>query len=365
MESLGSMIEELLDNSNVQTTFNKVGIAILIIGLAFVVLSAQTIRLGPGTGDAPYREMPAIAPIGVRVGKYMDIPTSAKGPAIDPAKGYRIQDLGQGLFLVTDNAYQSLFMVYDKGVIVIDAPSSYAQLIPRAIAEITNQPITHLIYSHSHSDHIGGAGSLGGKPIVIAQEDTARLLKRAKDPNRPLPTVTFRDRYTLRSGKQTLELSYHGVGHAPGNIFIYAPKQRTLMVVDTVSPGWMPFRRLHLAQDVVGHYAQVEEIKRIDFDTLVGGHVERIGTKSDVEIYSEFLNDLKIAAGESLKTTMLGVGMDPADLSNPWAGYDNYVDRVAVQCVNRMTPKWASKLAAYDIFIWDQCYAVEQSLQID
>ena len=44
---------------------------------------------------------------------------------------------------------------------------------------------------------------------------------------------------------------------------------------------------------------------------------------------------------------------------------DNYIDRVAIQCVNTLTPKWSSRLAAYDVFIWDQCYAMEQSLRID
>ena len=42
--------------------------------------------------------MPSIAPIGVRIGKYMDVPASAQGPAVDPAKGYRLQDLGSGLY---------------------------------------------------------------------------------------------------------------------------------------------------------------------------------------------------------------------------------------------------------------------------
>ena len=334
----------------------------LVVGIFVASAQAQDSRETP---TAPYAEMPEIAPIGVRVSKYMDVPESAKGPAVDAAKGYRIQDLGKGLYLVTDNAYQSMFMVYDKGVVVIDAPPSYAQYIPKAIREITDKPVTHLIYSHSHADHIGGAASLGKIPIIIAQEETKRLLTRAGDPNRPIPTVTFRDRYTLKAGSQILELSYHGVAHEPGNIFIFAPAQKTLMVVDIVSPGWMPFRRLHLAQDVIGHYAQVEEIKRFSFETFVGGHVERTGTKADVELYSEFLSDLKTAAAESLKTTKFGVGLDPRDLPNPWAGYDNYIDRVVVQCVNRMTPKWATKLAAYDVFIWDQCYTVEQSLQID
>ena len=31
----------------------------------------------------------------------------------------------------------------------------------------------------------------------------------------------------------------------------------------------------------------------------------------------------------------------------------------------QLTPKWSTKLAAYDVYIWDQCFALEQSLRID
>src|SRR6185369_10930957 len=162
---------------------------------------------GAGT---PYPEMPSIAAIGERIDKYISVPPSAQGPAIDPAKGYRVENLGTGLYMVTDNAYQSLFLVYDKGVVVVDAPPSYAAHIRQAIAEITARPITHVIYSHSHKDHIGGTRALGGNPVIIAQRETLRLLQRASDPDRPLPTVTFADHYSLHVGAQTLELSYHG-----------------------------------------------------------------------------------------------------------------------------------------------------------
>src|SRR6185369_16304376 len=119
-----------------------------------------------------YAHMPPIAPIGVRTGKYLDVPQSAQGPAVDPAKGYRLQELGRDLYLVTDNTNQSMFLVYDKGVVVVDAPQSYAAHIRDAIAEVTNKPITHLIYSHSHADHIGGAKTLGGHPTIIAHAET-------------------------------------------------------------------------------------------------------------------------------------------------------------------------------------------------
>jgi glyoxylase-like metal-dependent hydrolase (beta-lactamase superfamily II) len=250
--------------------------------------------------------------------------------------------------------------------VVVDAPPSYASHIPAAIAGVTDKPITHLVYSHYHVDHIAGAKSLGGHPVIIAQKQTNRILARDNDPNRPLATVTFDHQYRLSVGSQVLELSYHGNAHAPGNIFIYAPKQRTLMVVDVVFPGWMPWRRLAVAQDIPAVFAQVKEINYWDFDTLVGGHVARTGTHADVTTQLAFMDDLRAAAEDALKATKPGEGLNPLDRSsNPWAGFDNYIDRVALACVNQLTPKWSTKLAAYDVYIWDQCFAMEQSLRID
>jgi glyoxylase-like metal-dependent hydrolase (beta-lactamase superfamily II) len=338
--------------------------AALLFCTAVGIVCPQTVNAA-GEAGTPYPNMPEIAPIGVRIGHHMDIPEGAKGPPVDPAKGYRIQELGKGLYMVTENAYQSMFMVYESGVVVVDAPPTFAAHIPQAIREVTQLPITHLVYSHSHIDHIGGAKGLGGHPIIIAHEETKRLLERANDPNRPLPTVTFRDRYTLKAGSQILELSYHGVAHEPGNIFIYAPAQKTLMVIDVIFPGWMPWRRLAVAQDIPGYFAQVEEIKKIPFETLVSGHVARTGTHADVNLQSVFLSDLKTAAGKALQTTKPGEGMDESATDNPWAFFDDYIDRVVIQCVDNLTAKWATKLAAYDVYIWDQCYTMEQSLRID
>jgi glyoxylase-like metal-dependent hydrolase (beta-lactamase superfamily II) len=295
----------------------------------------------------------------------MDVPETAKGPAIDPAKGYRVQLLGPSLYMVTENVYQSMFMVYESGVVVIDAPPSYSRYIPQAINGVTDKPITHLIYSHSHRDHIGGAKGLGGNPVIIAQEETKALLVRANDPDRPIPTVTFRDRYALKVGSQTLELSYLGNAHEPGNIFVFAPAQKTLMVIDIIFPGWMPWRRFALAQDIEGYYAQVEAIKRIDFDILVAGHVARTGTRAVVEIQSEFLNDLRATVSEAMNSTKPGEGLDPRDLDNPYAIFGDFMDRVVNEAVEILTPRWSTRLAGFDVFIRDQCYAIQESLSLD
>lgn len=347
----------------INTLVSKVFICVFMITsvAAFCQYPSQ------GTANSAYPNKPLISPIGERIDKYITVNESAKGPSINPGKGYRLQELGRGLYMITDNIYQSMFMVHENGVIVVDAPPIFAQHITKAIGEITKKPVTHIIYSHAHIDHIGGtkALNLDKNTIIIAHAETKRLLVRANDPNRPRPTFTFKDRHTLKVGGQTLELSYHGNAHEPGNIFIYAPEQKTLMVIDVIFPGWIPWRRFALAQDIPAYFTQVEQINKMKWETLVSGHVERTGTHADVALQMEFMNDLRNAARLALQTTKLGEGLDAADKKNPWAVFDNYIDRVVIQCVNALTPKWSTKLAGFDVYIWDQCYAMEQSLRID
>lgn len=334
-------------------------VIVSVIVIFSVAFASRTENLGP------YEHMPSIPTIGQRIGKYQDVPASARGPAVDSAKGYRLQDLGGGLFMITDNIYQSMFLVYNEGVVVVDAPPNYSKKILKGIAEVTKNHVTHVIYSHSHIDHIGGIRDLGGNPVIIAQQETRRLLERAADPNRPLPMVTFGDSYSLNVGGKLLELSYHGDAHEPGNIFIYAPQQRVLMVVDVVFPGWMPWRRFAVAHDVPGYFEQVELIRKLPWLTLVGGHVARTGTHADVDAQVEFNKEIRQAVARGLVTTLPRSGMNPRDVGNPWAVYDDYIDRVALNCVTAIAPKWSRRLAAFDVFIWDQCYAMEQSLRID
>jgi glyoxylase-like metal-dependent hydrolase (beta-lactamase superfamily II) len=335
------------------------------LSLAFGPIPASAAQAPAGEAGKPYAGMPSLAPIGMRPDRYLPLPPGVASPPVDPVKGYRLEKLGRGLYMVTDNAYQSIFLVHRSGVVVVDAPPAYSARLKAAISEVTDRPVTHVVYSHAHIDHIGGVTDLGGKPVLIAQEETARLLARAKDPRRPVPTVTFKDGYSLDVGGQKLELSYKGVAHQPGNIFIYAPEQKVLMAVDLVFPGWMPWRRFALAQDVAGYFEQVAAIDKVPFESFVGGHVSRVGTHEDVRLQLEFMNDLKAAAGAALRKTALGEELAPEDKSNPWAIFDNYIDRVAARCVAALAPKWQSRLAAFDVYIWDQCYAMEQSLRID
>ena len=107
------------------------------------------------------------------------LPEAAKGPVI-PSKGYLVEEIRDGLFWITDGAYNTMFLVTDEGVVAVDAPPTIGKNYLKAISEVTDKPITHVIYSHAHIDHIGAAGMFPKNAVIIAQEETAEEFQRVK-----------------------------------------------------------------------------------------------------------------------------------------------------------------------------------------
>lgn len=328
-------------------------------------LSAAEFHAYPGAGDIP--------PPMTMNGQYDVVLGSGQGPAIDQAKGYRVEAFGHGAYMVTNNVYQMMIVVTGKGLILVDAPPPLGDLILKAAAEIApGKPVTHLVYSHAHVDHIGSAAAIiAAYPDaeIVAHRETYDILARAADRNRPLPTRVFEgiDKpHALEVDGQRLDLNYSGPNHEPGNIEIWHAQSRTLMLVDVVFPGWMMWRRMAIAHDIPGVFDLVGKLNaKYDYRHLVAGHVGRAGTREDVEQQLAFMGDLHAAAADALGTTKPGEGMRTADQANPWAVFDNYIDRVTVKCVATLAPEWRSKLSGFDVFIYDQCMAMEQSIRVD
>ena len=200
---------------------------------------------------------------------------------------------------------------------------------------------------------------------IVAHEGTAEQLRRANDPRRPVPTVTFTDNYLLQVGRQRLELSYLGPAHEPGNIYIYAPSQRVLMVVDVVFPGWVPFKELALAEDVPAFVQAHDDILGFDFETFIGGHVTRLGTRQDVDIQKQYIMDVRDNALYGLQTVdFMAVGQR-VGFENPWLLFDTYLSEVADVCANRTIPNWIDRLAGADVFTRSHCVVFADSLRID
>jgi glyoxylase-like metal-dependent hydrolase (beta-lactamase superfamily II) len=213
---------------------------------------------------------------------------------VDPKLGYAVKNMGGGVYVISDNMWQSAFLVTDDGVIVLDAPESFGKSIPSAIAKITDKPIKYLVYSHAHKDHIGGSAAF--KDIkglkIVAVEGVAAFLKEQDDPNRLIPNVVFGEKKILTLGGKTVELTRHLYHSVEGDLFIYVPSAKFMMAVDCVTPGYAPFQGFDITANF-GEYMKVfDELMAYDFDTFCGGHLTATGSKKDVEITKEFTMDV-------------------------------------------------------------------------
>jgi glyoxylase-like metal-dependent hydrolase (beta-lactamase superfamily II) len=180
--------------------------------------------------------------------------------------------------------YQAAFVVTSAGVVLIDAPPSLADKLPAAIKSVTSKPVTYVILTHDHYDHIGAATRFAGAKLV-AHELTAQLLSVYPDPERPIPTITFSGaHHTLNVGGERFELIYPGPNHETGNIIVYVPQEKLAVMTDLVMPGWVPYRGWGNADHIPGILKAHDALLELDFDTYVGGHVYRTGTRRSPEL---------------------------------------------------------------------------------
>ena len=279
--------------------------------IAAAGLTAAAVPAAALLGTAPAASAATSAPVATGAdcppATTAPVPPSAKGPAI-PKSGYLIGEVGERTYWLTDGLYQMIFLVTGEGVVAVDAPPTIGNNILRAIATVTKSPVTHAHLQSSPRRSHRRHGALQGRPLLRAAE-VAGLLKQTRDPNRPLPDVTFDDKLTVTAGEDRIELAYHGPNHSPGNIFAYLPAQRVLMLVDVVFPGWVPFAYLAESQNIPGWLEAPAQALSYPFHTFVGGHLTRLGTRDDVIIQQEYIAELKAAAANAISTFNVGNGL--------------------------------------------------------
>ena len=311
---------------------------------------------------------------------------------------YHIEELNDGLFYMTDGVYQAMFLVAKQGIIVVDAPPSIGinQADPSqsvsivdviySIPETQGLSIKHLVYSHTHLDHIGAASIIQDafpnvkitahwetqKQLMQGTGELEGLLPGAGTNPPPLPNKMFNKQKVVRLGKQAVHLSYKGPAHEPGNIFIYAPKQKVLMLVDVIFPGWSPFTNLAIAEEVPEYIEAYDEVLAYEFDVFIGGHFNRLGNRDDVVEAKEYIMDIKANALAALQNPALFqiFGLAP---QNGLGAFSIYLDQMACDCANRtldpnITPSgsdWVNRLGTADINTLTHCWEMGEAMRID
>lgn len=260
-------------------------------------------------------------------------------PVIDSEKGYFVAEIADNVFWLIGSGYQTIFVTTGQGVVAVDAPSPIGEKYLDAINEVTDEPITHMIYSHHHQDHTGAAGQIFSSDITyISHQETADVLAQEADPNRPVPNQTFEGALeTINIGSQTIELHHLGNFHSNGDLLIFLPEQKVAMLVDLLRPGASPYKAFGVTPDIDLYLEIHDVLQDYDFDVLVSGHTEILATKDHIKTNKEFTQDVMEYALEALQNG----DSDPVE-----------------SCVSMSMNKWNSTLAGLDTFMADHCQAM-------
>lgn len=140
------------------------------------------------------------------------------------------------------------------------------------------------------------------------------------------------------------------------------------MLVDVLFPGWVPFPYLAIAKDTAGFIkAHDIALNNYDFDTLVAGHLTRLGTRNDAIVQREFVSDLEKAAAQANQQVSFGEIAKQVEggQPNPWLIFSKYIDAVGENCVNNMLPQWENRLGGAQQFMSTHCFTMAQSGRVD
>lgn len=173
------------------------------------------------------------------------------------------------------------------------------------------------------------------------------------------------DRNRIVIGGVTFQLNTHGNQHEPGNLYVSLPQKRVLMVVDLIFPGWVPFTNLGMAEDVQGFIDAPQTVLGYDFDVLVGGHLSRPGTRTDVRTQQAYVTDLIAAAQVGQRAVDFGAVASEIGFANRWLLVKTYMDRVAAHCANSMLARWRGKLGGAAVSTPGHCWVMQEHLSIN
>jgi glyoxylase-like metal-dependent hydrolase (beta-lactamase superfamily II) len=213
-------------------------------------------------------------------------------PAQEPKR--EISRVTYDVYRFQNNFHVNMFVITGAGVVVTDPINEQAaSWLREEIGKLTDEPITHLIYSHSHLDHAAGGLGYGEVPNVIMQQNAPDDIDLVES------TQRFRDQLSFDVGSKTFELTWLGPGHGSDLIAMVVRPDDVGFVVDAVSAKRLFYRDFPGA-NVDDWIEQVRKVESLDFDILIGGHGP-VGVKRDVSLGLAYLEELRAAVLKGLK----------------------------------------------------------------
>lgn len=248
----------------------------------------------------------------------------------DKPKLIEVEKLHDNLFVLRGGGGNTGVFVTSNGVVVVDSKNpGWGQPLLDKIKELTPKPVTHLINTHTHFDHVSGNVEFPTTVEVVAHENTAALMKEMRpvtgfkpqpgnifteNKGRGLPKRTFKDTLTIGTGADQVDLHYFGRGHTSGDAWVVFTSRRVVHAGDIFSGKNIPIldasnggSGVEMGDTLAKAAAGLKNV-----DTIITGHSTQM-TMADLRQYAEFNRDFVSAVREAKKA-----GRSVDEFSKTW-----------------------------------------------
>ena len=227
----------------------------------------------------------------------------------DPPLHVGVQPIRQvkpGLYMISGAGCTIAVRTTPDGVVVVDtklASQATFDAIMAQIRTVSDQPVKFVVDTHSHFDHTGNNGLfIAAGAQVIGQELEKTALQDWVAPpgfsTPALPTMTYKRDHTIALGGRKIELHYYGRGHTGGDTIVYFPDLKTIATGDLMHLG-TPLIDYRAGGSLVEWLHTLDQVLKLDFDTVIPGHGDDPLTRNDVRVYRHKL-EILLTRGRAL-----------------------------------------------------------------
>lgn len=164
-----------------------------------------------------------------------------------PGRLVEVTRVKENLYVMMNGGGNTSVLLTDNGVVVVDTKlPGWGQPVLEKIKGLTDKPITTIVNTHTHGDHVSGQLEYPGTIEVVAHENTKTNMEKLDPFKQPanakwLPSRTYKDKLSLGTGRDRIDLYYFGPGHTNGDTWVVFPALRVMHAADMFPGKTVPF----------------------------------------------------------------------------------------------------------------------------
>lgn len=274
----------------------------------------------------------------VAVGGLSIAVTAAQQPAPPQpsADNLTVEKVKDNLFVLRGGGGNSAVFVTSKGVTLVDTKNpGWGQPLLDKIKTLTDKPVTTVINTHTHYDHVSGNVAMPAVVEIVAHANTAKLMTQMNpvaglgttpnvfkdNPGKGMPKRTFTDKLTIGSGADQINLYHFGPAHTGGDAFVEFPAHRTMHVGDVFPNKGLPIMDKNNGGSGVEYANTVTKaVSGVpNVDTLINGHTPAQTTPADMKEFAQFVRAFVTHVQAAKKA-----GKTPAQAVAEWKNPEQY-----------------------------------------